>query len=164
MADTSMTILSQDLFRMSFLVHQAELQLMGVYPAFCFSWNLCNFNSSNIVLMDLGFSLTIMLKQVFCRGHWSCMNSVLDRLASIPDQPSGLLTWRFFCTLTSNFFEMCKNQISSRQHLVGLEFMRVEISLSLYSFSDVVVGRENRDQSLDGGGNTLPNGYVSRCE
>ena len=30
MADTSMTILSQDLYRMSFLVHQAELQLMGV--------------------------------------------------------------------------------------------------------------------------------------
>ena len=46
--------------------------------------------------------------------------------------------------------------------LVGLELMRVEISLSFYSFSDVVVGRENRDQSLDGGGNTLPNGYVSR--
>ena len=40
--------------------------------------------------------------------------------------------------------------------------MRVEISLSLNSFSDVVVGRENRDQSLDDGGNTLPNGYVSR--
>ena len=92
------------------------------------------------------------------------MNSVLDRLASIPDQPIGLLTWRFFLHINLNFFEMCKNRISSRQHLVGLEFMRVEISLSFYSFSDVVIGRENRDQSLDGGGNTLPNGYVSRGE
>ena len=35
------------------------------YPAFCFSWNLCNFNSSNIVLMDLGLSLIIMLKKAF---------------------------------------------------------------------------------------------------
>ena len=61
-------------------------------------------------------------------------------------------------------FETCKNRISSRQRLVGLELMRVEISLSFYSFSDVVVGRENRDQSLDGGGNTLPNGYVSGGE
>ena len=60
------------------------------------------------------------------------------------------------------FFEMCKNRISSRQGLVGQEFMRVEISLSFYSFSDIVVGRENRDQSLDGGGNTKHNGYVSR--
>ena len=40
--------------------------------------------------------------------------------------------------------------------------MPVEISLFLYRFSNVVVGRENRDQSLDGGGNTLPNGSVSR--
>ena len=46
---------------------------------------------------------------------------------------------------------MCKTRISSRQRLVGLELMRVEISLSFYSFSGVVVGRENRDQSLDGG-------------
>ena len=38
------------------------------------------------------------------------------------------------------------------------------ISLSFYSFSGVVVGKENRDQLLDGGGNTLRNGYVSRCE
>ena len=90
------------------------------------------------------------------------MNSVLDRLPSIPDQPSGLLTWQFFLHINLKFFEMCKNLISSRQNLVGLEFMRVEISLSLYSFSDVVVGRENRDRSLDGSGNTLPNGYVSR--
>ena len=36
MADTSMTILSQDLFRMSFLVHQAELQLMGVLSSLFF--------------------------------------------------------------------------------------------------------------------------------
>ena len=38
--------------------------------------------------------------------------------------------------------------------------MRVEISLSFYSISNVVVGREDRDQSLDGGGNTLHNVYV----
>ena len=38
------------------------------------------------------------------------------------------------------------------------------VSLSFYSFSNVVVGRENGDQPLDGGGNTLPNGYVSRGE
>ena len=31
---------------------------------------------------------------------------------------------------------------------------------SVDSFSDVVVGSENRDQPLDGGGNALPNGYV----
>ena len=55
---------------------------------------------------------------------------------------------------------MCKTGISPQQRLVGLELMGVEISLSFYSFSDVVVGRGNRDQSLDGGGNTLPNGYV----
>ena len=66
MADTSMTILSQDLFRKSFLVHQAELQLIGVLSSLLFfSWNLCNFNSSNIVLMDLGFSLITMLKKRF---------------------------------------------------------------------------------------------------
>ena len=59
---------------------------------------------------------------------------------------------------------MFKTRISSRQCLVGLEFMRVEVSLSFYRVSDVVVGRENRDQSLDGGGNTLPNGCVSRGE
>ena len=59
---------------------------------------------------------------------------------------------------------MCKNQIWSQQCLDGLELMRVEISLSFYRFSDVVVGRENRDQPLDGGGNTLPHGYVSRGE
>jgi hypothetical protein len=69
-----------------------------------------------------------------------------------------------FLHINLKIFEMCKNRISSRQCLVGLEFMRVEISLSFYSFSDVVVGRENRDQSLDGGGNTLPNGYVSGGE
>ena len=63
MADTSMTILSQDLFRLSFLVHQAELEPMGVLSSHLFSWNLCNFNSSNIVLIDLGFSLIIMLKK-----------------------------------------------------------------------------------------------------
>ena len=57
---------------------------------------------------------------------------------------------------------MSKKIARSAGHLVGLEFMRVEISLSLYSFSDVVVGRENQDQSLDGGGNTLPYGHVSR--
>ena len=36
-----------------------------IYPAFCFSWNLCNFNISYIVLMDLGFSLIIMFKKAF---------------------------------------------------------------------------------------------------
>ena len=36
MAYTSMTILSQDLFRMSFLVHQAELQLMVFFQPFIF--------------------------------------------------------------------------------------------------------------------------------
>ena len=34
-------------------------------------------------------------------------------------------------------------------------------NLSFHSFSDVVIGRENRDQPLDGGGNTLPNRYVT---
>ena len=36
MANTSMTILSQDLFRMYFLVHQAEKQLMGVLSRLLF--------------------------------------------------------------------------------------------------------------------------------
>ena len=35
-ADTSMTILSQDLVRMSFLVHQAKLQLLGVLSSLLF--------------------------------------------------------------------------------------------------------------------------------
>ena len=59
---------------------------------------------------------------------------------------------------------LCKIVVRPVGRLVGLELMRDEISLSFYSFSDVVVGRENRDQLVDGGGNTLPNGYVSRCE
>ena len=78
------------------------------FPAFCFSWNLCNFNSTNIVLMDLSFSLIIMLKKHFCRSHGSCMNSVQDRLASVPDQPSGLPAWRLFCTLTWSFVKCAK--------------------------------------------------------
>ena len=154
MADTSMTILSQDLFRMSSLVHQAELQLMVFYPAFCFSWLVCNFNSSNIVFIDLGFSLTIMLKKPFLSrplklyefSTWS------SRINSRPTKrPTDL------AIVLHNYlkiFEMCKNWISSRQRLVGLEFMRVEISLFFYSFADVVVGRENRDQSLDGSVNS----------
>ena len=40
-------------------------RLWVFYPAFCFSWYLCNFNSSYIVLMDLWFSLIIMLKKAF---------------------------------------------------------------------------------------------------
>ena len=112
--------------------------------------------------MDLGFSLIIMLKKAFLSRPLklhefstgsSCINSRPTK------RPSDLA---IFMHINLKFFEMCNNQISSQQHLVGLEFMRVEISLSLYSFSDVVVERENRDQSLDGGGNTLPNGYVSR--
>ena len=50
-----------------------------------------------------------------------------------------------------------QNSIWSRQRLVRSELMQVEISLSFYSFSDVIVGRDDRDQPLDGGGNTLPN-------
>ena len=36
MANTSMTILSQDLFRMSLLIHQAALQLMGTFSSLLF--------------------------------------------------------------------------------------------------------------------------------
>ena len=53
--------------------------------------------------------------------------------------------------ISLKFFLMCKTRISSRQRLVVLELMRVDISLSFYSFSNVIVGREHRDQSLDGG-------------
>ena len=112
--------------------------------------------------MDLGFSLIIMLKKAFLLRplKLSEFSTGLSRNNSRPTkQPTDLA---IFLPINLKFFEMCKNRISSRQHLVGLEFMRVEISLSLYSFSDVVVGRENPDQSLNGGGNTLPNGYVSR--
>ena len=59
---------------------------------------------------------------------------------------------------------LCKIVVRPVDRLVGLELMRDEISLSFYSFSNVVVGRENQDQPLDGGGNALVNGYVSYCE
>ena len=125
-------------------------RLWVFYPAFCFSWNLCNFNNSNIVLMDLGFSPIIMLKKAFFR------------INSRPTKRSTDLAIVLHINL--KIFEMCKTRISSLQCLVGLEFMRVKISLYFYTFSDVVVARENRDRSLDGGGNTLPDGYVSRGE
>ena len=111
--------------------------------------------------MGLGFSLIIMLKKAFLLRplklyEFSTGSSrIHSRSTNRPTDPA------IFLHVNLNFFEICKNRISSRQHLVGLEFMRVEISLSLYSFSDFIVGRENRYHSQDGGGNTLPNGYVS---
>ena len=54
------------------------------------------------------------------------------------------------------------NLVSTESGLYGIDAHK--ISLSFYSFSDVIVGRENRDETLDGGGNALPNGYVSRCD
>ena len=114
--------------------------------------------------MDLGISLIIMLKKVFLSRPLKLyeFSNGLSRINSRPTKrPTDL---PIIMHINLNFFEMCKNWISSRQCLVGLELMRVEISLSFYSFSDVVVGRENQDQSLDGGGNTLPNVYVSRGE
>ena len=121
---------------------------------------MCNFNSSNIVLMDLGFCLIIMLKKAFLSRPLKLyeFSTGSSRFNSRPTKrPTDLAI-----VLHNNLkiFEMCK----TRQRLVGLELMRVEISLSFYSFSNVVVGRENQDQSLDGGGNTLPTGYVSRGE
>ena len=114
--------------------------------------------------MDLGFSLIIMLKKAFLsrplKLYEFCTGSV--RINSRPTKWPTYLAIVLHINLKN--FEMCKTQISSRQCLVGLEFMRVEISWSFYSFSDVIVGRENRDQSLDGGGNTLPYEYVSRGE
>ena len=162
MADTSMTILSQDLFRMSFLVHQAELQLMGVLSSLLFSWNVCIFNSSNIVLMNLGFSLIIILKKAFLSRPLKLyeFSTGSSRINSRPTKrPTDLA---IVLHIKLKIFEICKTQISSWERLVGLELMRVEISLLFYSFSNVLVGRENWDQSLDGRGNTLPNGYVSR--
>ena len=134
------------------------------YPAFCFSWNLYNFNRYNIVLMDLGFCLIIMLKKAFLTRPLKLyeFSTGLVRINSRPTKrPTDLV---IVLHINLKTFEMCKTRISSRQCLVGLEFMRVEISLSFYSFSDFLVWRENQDQSLDGGGNTLPNGHVSRGE
>ena len=114
--------------------------------------------------MDLGFSLIIMLKKVFLSRPYKLyeFSTGSSRINSRPTKQPTDLAIIMYINLKN--FEMCKNQISSRQCLVGLELMRVEISLSFYSFSDVVVGRENQDQTLDGGGNTLLNGYVSRGE
>ena len=47
---------------------------------------------------------------------------------------------------------------------IGVLRPRTAAIYSVDSISDVVVGRENGDQPLDGGGNTLPNRYVSRCD
>ena len=41
--------------------------------------------------------------------------------------------------------------------------MREEISLYFYSFSDFVVGRENQDQLLDGGGLMDMSQRVNKC-
>ena len=41
---------------------------------------------------------------------------------------------------------------------IGVLRPRTAAIYSVDSISDVVVGRENRDQPLDGGGNTLPIG------
>ena len=141
MADTYMTILSQGLFRMSFLVHQAELQLMGVLSSLWFSWNLCNINSSNIVLMDLGFSLIIRLNKAFLLRPSKLYEFITGsvRINSRPTKrPTDLA---IVLHINLKIFEMCKTRISSRQCLVGLEFMRVAINLSFYSFSDDIVGR-----------------------
>ena len=134
------------------------------YPAFCFSRNVCNFNSSNIVLMDLGLNIIIMLEKAFLSRPWKLYEFSTGSVCinSRPTKRSTDLAIVLHINLKN--FEMCKTRISSRQRLVGLELMRVELSLYFYSFSDVVVGKENWDQSLDGGGNTLPNGYVSRGE
>ena len=59
---------------------------------------------------------------------------------------------------------LCKIVVRPVGRLVGLELMQDEISLSFYSFSVVAEGRANQDWSLDGAGNTLPNGYISYCE
>ena len=134
------------------------------YPAFCFSWNLCNFNSSSIVLLNLGFSPIIMLKKAFLLRPLKLyeFSTGSSRINSRPTKrPTNLA---IVLHINLKICEMCKNWIWSWQRLVGLELMQVEISLYFYIFSDVKVGRENRDQSLDGGGNTLPNGYVSRGE
>ena len=109
--------------------------LWVLYPAFCFSWNLCKFNSSNIVLMDLRFCLIIMLKKAFLLRPLKlyefstgsvCINSRPTK------RPTDLA---IVLHINLNTFEMCKTWISSWQCLVGLELMRVEISLSFYSFS-----------------------------
>ena len=112
--------------------------------------------------MDLGFSLIIMLKKAFLSRPLKLYEFSTGSVCinSRPTKRSTDLAIVLHINLKN--VEMCKTRISSGQCLDGLEFMQVEISSSFYSFSDVVVGRENRDQSLDGGGNTLPNGYVSR--
>ena len=114
--------------------------------------------------MDLRFSLIIMLKKAFLSRPLK-LYEFSTGLVHINSRPNKRPTDQaIVLQINLKFFEMCKTRISSRQCLVGLEFMRVEISLSFYSFSYVVVGRENQDQSLDSGGNTVPNGYVSRGE
>ena len=97
--------------------------------------------------MDLVFSLLIMLKKAFLLRPMKLyeFSTRSVRINSRPTKRSTNLAIVLHINLKD--FEMCKTRISSRQRLVGLEFMRVEISLSFYSFSNVVVGRENRDQS-----------------
>ena len=89
--------------------------------------------------MDVGFSLIIMLKKAFLsrplKVYEFSTGSV--RINSRPAKwPTDL---GIVLHIYLKFFEMCKTQISSRQYLVGLEFMGVEISLSFYSSSNVVV-------------------------
>ena len=125
---------------------------------------LCNFDSSNIVLIDLGFSLIIKLKKAFLSRPLE-MYEFSTELSRINSRATKRPTYvAIVLHINLKKILMCKTQISSQQRLFGLELMRVEISLSFYSFSDIVVGRENRDQSLDGDGNTLSNGYASRAE
>ena len=95
--------------------------------------------------MDLGFSLIIMLKKAFLSRALKLyeFRTGSSRINSRPTKrPTDLA---IVLHITLKVFEMCKTRISSRQRLVG-------------------VGRENQDQSLNGGCNTLPYGYVSRGE
>ena len=54
--------------------------------------------------------------------------------------------------------------ITSRSMRIGVLRPRTAAIYSVDSISDIIVGRENRDQPLDGGGNPLPNGYVFSCD
>ena len=112
--------------------------------------------------MDLGFSLIIMFKQVFLSRPLK-LYEFSTGSSRINSRPTNRLTdLAIILHINLKKILMWKNWISPWQRLVGVELMRVEISLFFYSFSDVVVGRENRDQLPDGGGNTMHYGYVSR--
>ena len=115
-----------------------------------------------LIVLSLGFMIlskkTFLLKPLkLCElSTWSSrINSRRTR------QPTGLTA-----ILHNNwmFRLLCKIVVRPVGRLVGLELMRDKISLSFYSFSVVVEGRENQDLPLDGGGNTLPNGYISCFE